>query len=258
MTWKIKQISKPKISNPILIEGLPGMGNVGKISVDFMIESLKAKKILEIYSYSFPHSVFVNEENLVELPVIEVYHKKIKNKDLLLLAGDIQPLDEESCYEFCEQILDVFQRFKGREIVTIGGIGLHKIPKNPRVYCTANTKNIISKYKTDGVSNELFGMIGPIVGVSGLLVGLAGQRRISAVSLLAETYGHPTYLGIKGAREILKSLSKSLNLDLDLKKLDKEVSSIEKDIKIKDKQFRKVAREIQKSSVNGRDVNYIG
>ncbi len=258
MTWKIKQISKPKISNPILIEGLPGMGNVGKISVDFMIESLKAKKILEIYSYSFPHSVFVNEENLVELPVIEVYHKKIKNKDLLLLAGDIQPLDEESCYEFCEQILDVFQRFKGREIVTIGGIGLHKIPKNPRVYCTANTKNIISKYKTDGVSNELFGMIGPIVGVSGLLVGLAGQRRISAVSLLAETYGHPTYLGIKGAREILKSLSKSLNLDLDLKKLDKEVSSIEKDIKIKDKQFRKVAREIQKSSVDSRDVNYIG
>ena len=92
MSWKIKKLTKVKISNPILIEGLPGMGNVGKIAIDFIIESLKATKILEIYSYSYP-SVFVNEDNLVELPVIEVYHKKINNKSLLFLAGDIQPID---------------------------------------------------------------------------------------------------------------------------------------------------------------------
>ena len=33
MTWKIKQIGKAKINNSVLIEGLPGMGNVGKIIV---------------------------------------------------------------------------------------------------------------------------------------------------------------------------------------------------------------------------------
>ena len=59
MTWKIKRLGKVKIKNPILIEGLPGIGNVGKIAVDFIIENLNAKKIFEIYSYSFP-SVFVN------------------------------------------------------------------------------------------------------------------------------------------------------------------------------------------------------
>ena len=75
-TWKIDHICKnPKLKNPILIEGLPGIGNVGKVTVDFLIDELKAKKLYEITSNTFPHSVFVNEDNLVELPKIEVFYK---------------------------------------------------------------------------------------------------------------------------------------------------------------------------------------
>ena len=66
MTWQINQTSKKvKITNPILIEGLPGMGNVGKIAVDFLIDALAAKKVYEISSNTLPHCVFVNEENMV-------------------------------------------------------------------------------------------------------------------------------------------------------------------------------------------------
>lgn len=256
MTWKIKRLGKVKIKNPILIEGLPGIGNVGKIAVDFIIENLNAKKIFEIYSYSFP-SVFVNEDNLVELPLIEVYYKKIGNKTLLLLSGDIQPLDEESCYEFCEQILDMFQSFRGKEIITLGGIGLQKVPKNPKVYCTANTKDIISKYKVPGVSNDIYGVVGSIIGVSGLLLGLAGQRRISAVSLLAETFGHPTHMGIKEAKEVLRALNKTLGLKLDLNKLDTDIKEIEKDIKSKSREFNKLSKNIQKANISD-DISYIG
>ncbi len=257
MTWKIKQVARPKLKKIVLIEGLPGMGNVGKIAVDFMIDSLKAKKMFEIYSYSFPHSVFVNEDNLVELPLIKIYYKKLKNKCLLFLAGDIQPLDEESCYEFCEQILDIFEDYRGKEIITLGGIGLQRIPRQPKVYCTANNKAIINKYAIDGVSNNLYGVVSPIIGVSGLLIGLAGQRKIEAVSLLAETFSHPTYLGIKGAREILKTLNKTLKLNLELSRLDNEINIIEKDIRTKRKEISKVSREMTKVTA-GSDINYIG
>src|SRR3989344_613207 len=151
MTWKINQIADVKIKNPILIEGLPGVGNVGKIATDFIIDNLNAKKLFEISSYNFPHCVFVNEDNLVELPAIEIFHKKIHNTDFLFLAGDIQPLDERSCYEFC-------------------------------------------------------------------------------VSILAETFGHPTYLGVNSAKEILKLLNHKLSFKLDLNVLDREVSEVEKEI----------------------------
>lgn len=261
--WKIMQFGKlPRLKNPVFIEGLPGIGNVGKVAVDFLIDELKAKKLYEITSYTFPHSVFVNEDNLVELPIVEVFYKQTgSGNDLLLLGGDVQPIDEISSYEFSEKILDIVQKFKGKEVITLGGIGLNDIPKKPRVYCTGNTKKIISKYKDERVSNDLYGVVGPIVGVSGLLLGLASRKNIEAISFLAETYGHPMYLGIKGAKEILRVLNKKLKLKIDVNRLDKEIKDIESQIIKKSEQLSEVTKQIALKKLQkktGKDVDYIG
>ncbi|MBI2655961.1 PAC2 family protein [Candidatus Woesearchaeota archaeon] len=260
--WKITQIGKlPKLHNTILIEGLPGIGNVGKVAVDFLIDELKAKKIYEITSYTFPHSVFVNEDNLVELPVVEVFYKQVKKKDVLLLGGDVQPIDEISSYEFSDKILDLAQKFDTKEIITLGGIGLSDIPKKPKVYCTANSKKIIDRYKSELVSNKLYGVVGPIVGVSGLLLGLSSKRNIEAISFLAETYGHPMYLGIKGAKEILRVLNKKLELNIDVNRLDREIKDIENEIMKKTEQLSEVTKQIALKKFQkrfGKDIDYIG
>jgi len=250
---KLNKIKNIKLTYPILIEGLPGIGNVGKIAVDFMIDSLNAKKIYEVHSDKFPHAVFVNENNLVELPSIEVFHKKINGNDLLLLAGDIQPIDESSCYSFCNEILNLFEEIKGKEIITLGGIGLQKIPENPQVYCTGNSKKIIDKYSSKMLNQDIYGVVGPIVGVSGLLVGLAKKRNIDSIAMLAETFGHPSYLGIKGAKEILKILNKKLNLKINLDQLESEISQIEHEIKKKVKDISKLT-----TKEKDNDINYFG
>ncbi|MBI2657438.1 PAC2 family protein [Candidatus Woesearchaeota archaeon] len=261
--WKITQFGKtPKLNNPIFIEGLPGIGNVGKVAVDFLIDELKAKKLYEITSYTFPHSVFVNEDNLVELPIVEIFYKQSSGKrDLLLLGGDVQPVDEISSYEFSDKVLDIVEKFSGKEVITLGGIGLAEIPKKPKVYCTGNTKKIISKYKNGLVNDNLYGVVGPIVGVSGLLLGLASRRKIEAVSFLAETYGHPMYLGIKGAKEILKVLDKNLGLKLDINKLDREIKDIEGEILKKTEQLSEVTKQAALKRLQkklGKELDYIG
>lgn len=263
MSWKINLIGKkPKLNNPILIEGLPGIGNVGKVAVDFIIESLKAEKLYDIFSYTFPHSVFVNEDNIIELPKIEIYYKKMKNNDLLLLSGDVQPIDEVSCYEFSDKMLDIFESFKGKEIITLGGIGLHTLPKKVKVFCTGNNKDIIKKYtqKTE-LDSSLYGVVGPIVGVSGLLLGLAEKRKIPAISMLAETLGHPMYLGVKGARGILKALNKKLNLKINLKNMDKEITDIEKEMMKRTEELTEVSKQTAMKKIKGKmggEVSYIG
>jgi|SRR3989344_2741160 len=254
MSFKIKSFEKPKLKNPILIEGLPGMGNVGKIAVDFMVEHLQAKKFLEISSHSFPNSVFVNEKNLVELPKIEMFYKNTKENSIMFLAGDIQPIDEKSCYAFCEEILDVIEKYKAKEVITLGGIGLPENPKNPAVYKTGNDKRLIRKYKAKQVSTSLYGFVGPIVGVSGVLLGLSAERKIPAISFLAETFGHPNHLGIKGAREILDILNKNLNLKLNLKELDAEILDIDEDVEIEKNFLRKIKQIPQQR----KDTTYIG
>jgi uncharacterized protein len=263
-TWKISHLGKkPNLKNPVLIEGLPGIGNVGKVAVDFLIDELDATKIYEITSNTFPHSVFVNEDNLVELPKIEVFYKKMNGKkpDLILLGGDVQPSDEVSSYDFSEKVLDIIEQFKGKEIITLGGIGLGEVPKKPKVYCTANTKKIIQKYKNDAVNDKLYGVVGPIVGVSGLLVGLAGARKIDAISFLAETYSHPMFLGIKGAIEILKVLDKNLKLNISMKRLNKEIKEIESDLLQRTEQMSEVTRQTALKKLKGKlgdGADYIG
>ena len=112
--WKIEMVGKkPTLNKPIFVEGLPGIGNVGKVAIDFLIDELKAKKLFEVTSYTFPHSVFVNEDNLVELPMIEIFYKKFDGKrpDLILMGGDVQPMDEVSSYEFSDKVLDLIEKF---------------------------------------------------------------------------------------------------------------------------------------------------
>jgi uncharacterized protein (TIGR00162 family) len=262
--WNIRQFGKePKLSNAVFIEGLPGIGNVGKIAIDFLIDELKAEKLYEITSYTFPHSVFVNEDNLVELPIVEIFYKKGKagRPDLLLLGGDVQPVEEISSYEFSDKVLDIVEKFNGKEVITLGGIGLAEIPKKAKIYSTGNDKEILKKYKDEGISNNLYGVVGPIVGVSGLLLGLSTRRNIRAISFLAETYGHPMYLGIKGSKEILRVLNKKLSLRLDISKLDREIKNIESEILKKSEQINQITQQIALKKLQkklGKDIDYIG
>lgn len=263
MPWKFDMVQKsiPKLNKPILIEGLPGIGNVGKIAADFITDKLKAKKLYEISSYTFPHSVFVNENNLVELPKIEIYYKRFNDdrNDLLILAGDVQPIDEVSSYEFSEKMLDIAQKLKVKEIITMGGIGLNEIHEPPIVYCTGNSKDMIARYKKNtALNNKIYGIVGPIVGVTGLLLGLAKKRNLPAMALLAETIGHPMYLGIKPGKETLKILNKKLQLKLNLKDLDKEIKELEEELMKKTKELSDVSQNTAIKKMQSKHHSYIG
>ncbi len=265
--WEITQETKtlPLLHKPLFIEGLPGIGNVGKIAVDYLVEEFNAIKLYSFFSHKFPNSVFVNENNLVEMPVLEIYYKKFHNpkkRDLLLLVGDIQPIDEESCYTFCEEIIRIAKQFKCSEIITTGGIGLQHIPEKPKLFCTANSPKLLKDYlkKEMLVEKQIFGIVGPIMGVSGILLGLGKKRDLPGVSLLAETFAHPMYLGIKGAKEILRALDQKLKYNIDLKKMSKEITQVEKEIMKKTTEW---ASEMPHATTAGaqakkQEANYIG
>ena len=262
MNWKITQLCKvPKLNRPILIEGMPGIGNVGKIAVDFLVQELHAKPLYDFFSYSFPSSVFVNDESLVELPSITMYYKSFgdkKKNDLIFLVGDLQPVDESSSYSFCDELLDAIHKLGCKEIITLGGIGLQKMPKKPIVYCTGNNKALVEKYKNEtGANPNLYGVVGPIMGISGILLGMAARRDIPAICLLAETYAHPMYLGIKGAQEIIRAISKKLSLTIKLDKLEKEIHEVEEELLKRTEEMQKLAGKSLGGTIK-KELEYIG
>ena len=276
--WTLKKFlaKMPALHDPILIEGLPGIGNVGKITADFIADEVQAQPLLRLQSTALPNSAFVGEDNLLELPAIDIYYKKYPKaksggkqgnadgkrdisaiskqgkkgscgeveakagkRDLLFVVGDIQPSNEEASYELCDTLLGIMQDMKVKEFITLGGVGLPSPPEKPRLFITGNSNAIVRKYlKGTSATDKLFGAIGPIVGVTGLLVGLAKYRKIPGVCILAETHAHPLHLGIKGSRQMVSLLDNKLGLGVDLKRLDREVKSAEKELSKRLKQVK--------------------
>ena len=60
------------IEASILIEGLPGVGHVGKLVADHLIDALWGELIAEIYSLHFPSQVIV-DEGVAHLVGNEIY-----------------------------------------------------------------------------------------------------------------------------------------------------------------------------------------
>jgi uncharacterized protein len=225
----VRYISKkPKLEKPILIEGLPGIGNVGKLAAEHLIDETKAKKFAEIYSKDFPPQVFINPDGTVKLVNNEFYYLKGKNKadrDFILVTGDYQGLSSQGQYELVAKILDICEEFGVKEIFTLGGYGLGHEIENPKVLCAATDKDLVKIMKKHGAVFKKNEPGGGIVGASGLLLGMGKIRGFKGVCFMGETPGY--LVDPKSAKAVLKVLMKATNLKVGLSELDKKAKEIE-------------------------------
>lgn len=242
MTWNVTyHVKNKRFNDAVLIEGLPGIANVGKIAVDFMIDELKARKLCSFTSDHLPQTVFINEKGLLESPKIGLYYKRQKKgPDLIFLSGDVQPTNEVACHTLVSTIINLIPEFNIKEVYTTGGIGLQSVPDNPQVYATSNSADLQKKLakKSYKINTEIYGVVGPVMGVTGVLVA---RSPVPAAALLAETFGHQMYLGVKGAKAITKCVSKLVTTKIDVKHLGKEVEDFENEVMQKTKELLKVA-----------------
>jgi predicted ATP-grasp superfamily ATP-dependent carboligase len=90
---------------------------------------------------------------------------------------------------------------------------------------------------------------------------MAAKKKIPAVCLLAETLGHPAYLGMRGARELVEVLNKKLALNINMSELDKEIQDIENEILERSEELMKRPKKASLKKIQGRmqkETQYIG
>jgi len=216
MVCTIQIYEKPKLSNPVLIEGLPGIGFVANIAALHLIHELQAKLFAEILSASFQDLAITTETGGTRSPINELYYFKRKGegRDLIIWYGNTQALTTFGQYELVGHVLDMAGELGCRRIITLGGFKKDEVKEPPEIYCAASDQETLNEALSLGAKI----MVGQIFGVAGLAIGLGKLKGFNGFSLLVETLG--TYPDANAARYTLSALNKYLNLDLDLSRLD--------------------------------------
>ena len=227
--FRIKEASvvyykRPRLKEPILIEGLPGVGNVGKLAAEHLIDEIKAKKFAEIYSNDFPPQVLIDDNGIIKLVRNELYYWR-GDKHLIILVGDYQGLSSRGQYMLAEAVLDIAQKYGTKMIYTLGGYGTGMDVEKPRVTGAATDKELVKELKKHGV-NFKDEPGGGIIGASGLLLGLGKLRGMRGACLMGETSGY--IVDPNSAREVTKVLMKLLGIDISLAKLDEKADEVKK------------------------------
>lgn len=250
---ELKLDKEPEVENPLFIEGLAGIGHIGRNTVSYLADNLEAEKIGEIHSHHFPPYTIVNDDKTVKMIKNNIYQlQREDGRDIILLEGNAQASNPEGHYEVAETILEFVEDVDADEILTIGGYGTGDVVEEPDVFGAVTSDEQRQNYED---VLEFDHEVGQVVGVSGLLVSIGKERGYKGVCVLGETPGF-LLSDPKSTEAALKALEEILEIDLDYSDLDEKVQESQE--VLKKLQNLKQSKSPDKDSGGSSDLGYIG
>ncbi len=213
----------PALKNPLMVIGLPGVGLVSKLAVDYLVKEYKAEKLATLYSPHFPNQVLAMSSGRLRLFSIGFYARKFKARDVVFVRGDLQPLTVEGQFEVCAKVLDFGRQLGCTEVLAMAGFAVPDKKPKPSVYCACTDKAFFKRLTEAGAKKA--GKVIPIVGMAGLLPSLSKLYLMKGCCLLVETPGTP--MDPVGSKVLLDMLSRIVGQKFDYKALDERVKKAE-------------------------------
>ena len=246
----IRLYKEPKLEDPVLIAGWPGIGNIGIIAADTLRGVLRAEEFGEIepWDFFYPKKVIIRNGELegLEFPSNKFYFRRTRGKDLMFFIGEEQPTEREKAYakgrmayQMANLVLDVAVKFGCRRVYTSGAAvaPIHHTAR-PMVWAVPNTEALISEvrsYENTVLMSDIEGRGGQgnITGLNGLLLGVAKERGLEAICVMGEI---PIYLqGFplpypKASKSVLEVLIAALGIRIEMEGIAALVEHSEREI----------------------------
>ncbi len=212
-------ILKKKPKGATIIEGFPGIGLIGTIATEFLLEHLRTEQIGSVVVDDVAAIVAVHDNKVVE--PISIHY----NKEYNLVIIHAISVGKGVGWDVGAIIMDLAQQINAKEIISIEGVGSMQGSTQPNVYFfSTNSKK---KKALDKIAKQL--QEGIIVGVTGALMATAKDGKVPLTAFFGET--HSNLPDSKAAAEIIKVLDKYLDLDVDPKPLIKQAQGFEEKLK---------------------------
>jgi proteasome assembly chaperone (PAC2) family protein len=218
----VDTVEELKLENPVAVAGSPGLRSVGKIVIDRLIESLKPKLFAKLYSYNFPviyqtkpsyasHPAYpgqggiTTENGETDLPKVEFYAST--NPNLIITRGYHPNFSGQ--YEVADGVIELYQKLGVKRLIILAGYA----QEGGDVCCAATNSNLLETLRDYDVEK---GYVGPFLGFSGLVLGMAMLHGIEGICLFGRTQPNldePEYPDPKAAEAVIKKLEAILKVN---------------------------------------------
>ncbi|QKY15368.1 proteasome assembly chaperone family protein [Halorubrum sp. CBA1229] len=222
---EIDEVATPELDDPVLIEGLPGVGHVGKLAAEHLLEEFDGELVRRVYTTEFPPQVSVDGDGVAELTCAEFHAVETDGADLLVLTGDHQAGSNAGHYTLTTTFLDIAEEFGATRAYALGGVPTGELVEEYTVLGAVSDADLIDGLTEAGVEFRPDEPAGGIVGVSGLVLGLGGRRGFDAACLMGETSGY--LVDPKSARAVLEVLEAVLDFSVDYESLEDRAEEME-------------------------------
>ncbi|MFW9855477.1 MAG: PAC2 family protein [Candidatus Thorarchaeota archaeon] len=232
----------------IVIQGLPGMGLIGKIAAQFLISYYDAQEIARIYSSFFPPVVQIDSEtSLGRLTRMEIFAVTDSKPNMLIITGDAQPHDI-GIVQVLNDVLDYVATLHAETVICLGGLRVHD--EGPDVAAfgySSKTLDWLTQYDIEPLRG------GEVTGAVGVLSALAAERNMTSFGLL----GKLTLAGTDplASKVLLSRINDIYDLGIDLDGLDITI----KEAQAKNERISSLAREVLEKNddeESGKDPGY--
>jgi len=224
---EIETVAEPETTEPVFIEGLPGVGHVGKLAAEHLVEEFDGTLVRRVYTTEFPPQVTVGDDGVAELTHAEFHYVEADGAELLVLTGDHQAASNEGHYELTGAFLDVAESMGAQRAFALGGVPTGELIEDDEydvLGAVADTETG-DELAEAGVEFRKDEPAGGIVGVSGLVLGLGDRRGFEAACLMGETSGY--LVDPKSAQALLETLQTVLDFEVDFADLEDRAEEME-------------------------------
>jgi len=214
MRVEIKEIGKPKLKNPVIIEGFPGIGMMGTISASYLAEKLDMQLVGYIASSHFPPISAIH--NFKPVSPARIYASE--KYDLIVLFSEFV-IPADVVYLLSEEIIRWAKAKNAKAIYSLAGIAVDE--PSQKFHGIASTQEMAAVLKNNGI--ELI-KEGATQGVSGVLIAQCAAQKFPAANVMAET--NQPMDPVNSAR-LLDKLSSMVGFKVDTQPLVKEGREVE-------------------------------
>ncbi|MEE2624697.1 MAG: PAC2 family protein [Candidatus Thermoplasmatota archaeon] len=197
----------------MIIEAVPGVGNVGKLVVDGLLHKHPSRTLGWMLHPDFPPHATMDSEGLIRPPRIEISSILLADgSNLVVITGMMQPMTAAGQFEVSESMLELAADSESPNMLVLAGLATG--PEEHSIHVICSDSKVRSSLESSDITVSRGQPEGGMIGMAGMILSLAPTLGVPAVGIVADTIG--TSSDVLAANRLARWVEEAFGIPLEL------------------------------------------